>query len=186
MKKPSLQNEMNDRYSLHSTLLYVSTTTMTKYGESDYWDKRYSKNTNPYDWYQDYDDISKIVIDQMSTRYKDYVGLEYKVESAIETSFKDNHFNVIIDKGTFDSIMCGDDSHENGIRFCEEMFRILEPAGKFLIITYGVPDDRLFYLEQEYTDWTINVKKIPNGGGFHYVYIMTKNNKDSAKSDDDE
>ncbi|EFA78103.1 hypothetical protein PPL_08751 [Heterostelium album PN500] len=135
-------------------------------------------------------DISTVIIDQLREKYKNCKGLEYMAANIMETPFKDDFFDFIIDKGTFDAIMCGDNLHSNALQMCEEIYRILKPLGKFILISYGEPDDRLFYLEQEETEWNIEVLEIPKPTtsqqkGVHYVYIMTKQEYQDDDDDDD-
>ena len=56
-------------------------------------------------------DISYTVVKQMSEYYKDKCPtLLYKHMDCRSISFDEGQFNAVIDKGTFDSILCGDGS----------------------------------------------------------------------------
>ncbi|GAM16938.1 hypothetical protein SAMD00019534_001130 [Acytostelium subglobosum LB1] len=203
---------------------------MTKYGEQTYWDERYQKNQDPFDWYQDFSglkdifeskmkltdnilmvgcgnsllteqmyeagyktivnvDISSVVIDQLRIKYKEYEGLSYVTANIIETPFSDNTFDAVIDKGTFDAIMCGDSLKVNTVSMCEEIYRILKPHGVFILVSYGEPMDRTFYLEHA-TNWPVEILKIPKPGAnkddVHYVYVMVKPEPSSDDEEDDE
>jgi ubiquinone/menaquinone biosynthesis C-methylase UbiE len=94
-------------------------------------------------------------------------------------------FNVIFDKATLDSILCGDNSGANAEKMINEIYRILAPGGKYICITYGDPEHRKKYFEtQQWSD--LSVEKIPkpnstmnseennNSKNFHYIYIMKK------------
>ena len=56
-------------------------------------------------------DISDVVIAQMQRKYQDKHGMKYLVadiERLDPDVFPRNRFDVIIDKGTLDSLLCGD------------------------------------------------------------------------------
>ncbi|XP_050307545.1 eEF1A lysine and N-terminal methyltransferase homolog isoform X2 [Anthonomus grandis grandis] len=83
-------------------------------------------------------DISNVVIRQMlSQNDKERPGLKYLQMDALNTTFTDDQFSVIIDKGTLDALM-PDDSPETIERidtyFCE-IQRILKTAGRYICIS---------------------------------------------------
>ena len=56
-------------------------------------------------------DYSYTVVKQMQEYYKEkFPTLIYKHMDCRNLQFDDNSFNAVIDKGTFDSILCGDGS----------------------------------------------------------------------------
>lgn len=102
--------------------------------------------------------------------------------------FPDESFDVVIDKGTMDSILCGEGSTANVAKMCGEVSRVLKPNGCFFIISYGVPDNRLNYLEKEDAySWNVTVHTVPKPtvsaaavpsaedvNGVHYIYVCSK------------
>ncbi len=97
----------------------------------------------------------------------------------------DGSFDVAIDKGTMDALMCekGDvwdppqSMIDNVYKEVSEVARILDPrVGKFIYITFGQPHFRRLHLDRPEFNWDIQVEKA--GDAFHYyVYIMTKKQK---------
>lgn len=85
--------------------------------------------------------------------------------------FEDNSFDLIVDKGTLDAILCGDDSAINSALALKEMCRVLKSGGKLLIFTYGKPESRLCYLKKDDYDWDVNYEIID---GSRFLYIMNK------------
>ena len=95
-------------------------------------------------------------------------------------------FNVIFDKATLDSILCGDNSGANAEKMINEIYRILAPGGRYICITYGDPEHRKKYFENQ--NWSnLSVDKvtkpassvessenIADNKNFHFVYIMKK------------
>lgn len=87
-------------------------------------------------------DISKVVVDQMTEKHKDKSTLTWQVMNACHLDFPDGTFDCIIDKGTMDSILCGEGSTANVAKMCSEAVRVLKPDGVFFMVSYGVPDNR--------------------------------------------
>ena len=63
--------------------------------------------------------------------------------------FPDESFDAVTAKGTMDAILCGEGSTANVAKMCQEVSRVLKAHGVFFIVSYGVPDNRLQYLENE-------------------------------------
>ena len=57
--------------------------------------------------------------------------------------YPDESFNAVVDKGTLDSVLCGEGSTANVAKMCMEISRVLKPNGVYFICSYGVPDNRL-------------------------------------------
>jgi hypothetical protein len=57
-------------------------------------------------------------------------------------------FNVAIDKGTLDSILCGENAVPIGDKYIREVFRILSNNGVFICITYGDEEHRKTFFVQ--------------------------------------
>jgi ubiquinone/menaquinone biosynthesis C-methylase UbiE len=102
--------------------------------------------------------------------------------------FPDESYDIVIDKGTLDSILCGEGSTVNAAKMCSEISRVLKPNGCFIIISYGVPDNRLNYIEKtDLYSWSVVVHTIPkptvsaaalpsseDANGVHYIYVCSK------------
>jgi SAM-dependent methyltransferase len=92
----------------------------------------------------------------------------------------DGSFDVAIDKGTMDALMCekGDvwepsEQLINDVKLeVDEVQRILRPGGVFVYITFGQPHFRRRHLERPGV-WELETRRI--GDTFHYfIYIMRK------------
>ncbi len=117
-----------------------------------------------------------------------YPKMSYKVMDALDMKeIQPGSFNVIFDKGTLDSILCGDNSGENVQTLINEIYRILAPGGRYICITYGDPEHRKKYFEMQ--QWSnLSVDKMPkpnlnitnednnniNSKNYHYIYVMKK------------
>ena len=133
-------------------------------------------------------DISRVVIDQMVERYKDKPTLQWQHMNVTQLDFPDETFDVVIAKATVDAILCGEGSTANIAKMCSEITRVLRPTGVFIIISYGVPDNRLNYMDKEdIYSWTVTTHTVPkptvsaaavpsaeDANGVHYVYVCSK------------
>mmetsp|Transcript_16397 Transcript_16397/g.55722 ORF Transcript_16397/g.55722 Transcript_16397/m.55722 type:complete len:165 (-) Transcript_16397:298-792(-) len=133
-------------------------------------------------------DISRVVIDQMIERYKDKPTLIWQEMNVCNLDFPDETFDAVLDKGTMDSLLCGEGSTANVQKMAEEVSRVLKPAGVYIVISYGVPDNRLSYLEKDEFSWSVTVHTVPKpsvsaaavpeAGGdansVHYIYVCSK------------
>ena len=57
--------------------------------------------------------------------------------------FSPGEFNIVIDKGTLDSILCGDNSVPNAEKMMQEIYRVLGPKGVYICVTYGDEEHRI-------------------------------------------
>ncbi|GJN04024.1 hypothetical protein PR202_ga21532 [Eleusine coracana subsp. coracana] len=102
-------------------------------------------------------DISSVVIDQMKKKYHDKPQLKYGCKGHVR--FQSGSFDAVIDKGTLDSIMCGQNSQENATKMLEEVNRILTETGVYILITYGDPSYRLRLLK-DMQHWAVKLHVI--------------------------
>eukprot|EP00747_Dinoflagellata_sp_TGD_P166908 gnl/TRDRNA2_/TRDRNA2_190453_c0_seq1.p1 gnl/TRDRNA2_/TRDRNA2_190453_c0~~gnl/TRDRNA2_/TRDRNA2_190453_c0_seq1.p1 ORF type:complete len:381 (-),score=89.86 gnl/TRDRNA2_/TRDRNA2_190453_c0_seq1:57-1199(-) len=80
-------------------------------------------------------DISPSVISKMEKRFKD-LGQEWHVMSALDMTFEDGRFDIAIDKGTVDAMMCGTDETEAG-KLSAEVWRTLQMGGHFVLVSHS-------------------------------------------------
>eukprot|EP00742_Colponemidia_sp_Colp-10_P000659 GILJ01000718.1.p1 GENE.GILJ01000718.1~~GILJ01000718.1.p1 ORF type:complete len:211 (+),score=25.02 GILJ01000718.1:72-704(+) len=169
---------------------------MAQYGKSEYWDDRYTRDPEPFDWYQrwaalkeavaDYInkdhqilnvgagnsrlseemhddgyqnivniDISRVVTKQMEEKYRDKQGMSYVQMDARSIDYPDHSFDVVMDKGTLDSMLCGEGSTTNVQKMLSEIYRVLAPNGVYIIVSYGQPAHRLNHLDREDLLWKV-------------------------------
>jgi ubiquinone/menaquinone biosynthesis C-methylase UbiE len=170
------------------------------YAKKEYWNERFNNTDSNFDWYADWEqlskyfipilipdskilmvgcgnskmsnqmflsnykhitniDISDIVIQKMKAQYPEMEWIEM---DATKMAFEDNSFDCVIDKGTLDAIMCGNDPLPPA-NLIKEMFRVTKKGGNFCIITHGEPETRLKYFEKfknEKSDFEIKYETI--------------------------
>ena len=124
----------------------------------------------------------------MEEKYREtHPKMVFRKMDALEMNvFQDGMFNVVIDKGTLDAVMCSDDFVTNAKRMISEVHRVLQPGGKYICITYGDPEHRKKYFECK--EWekivtdkvpkpaTSNKEPVPADPDkhVHYIYILIK------------
>lgn len=74
---------------------------------------------------------------------RDRPALGWLLMNVCALDFPDESFNAVVDKGTLDSVLCGEGSTANVAKMCMEISRVLKPNGVYFICSYGVPDNRL-------------------------------------------
>lgn len=105
-------------------------------------------------------DISSVVIEAMQRKYQNNQKLKYvQMDARDMSNFVSDSFDVVVDKGTLDSLMCGSHAQENAKRMLEEVGRILKHKGVYILITYGDPSYRL-HLLRDSSLWDINLHVI--------------------------
>ena len=63
----------------------------------------------------------------------------------LDMKFKNGEFDIVLDKGTLDSVLCGDNSAPNVDKMLNEVYRVLSPNGIYICVTYGVEEQRKDY-----------------------------------------
>jgi len=89
-------------------------------------------------------DISYTVVKYMEEKIKARCPkMIYKQMDVLDMSeIKQGEFNIVLDKGTLDAILCGDNSTPNAEKMLSEIHRVLAPNGIYICITYGDEEHR--------------------------------------------
>lgn len=89
-------------------------------------------------------DFSPVAIDIQRTANTDRPSMQFEVMDIRSLSYKDCTFDIAIDKGTMDAMLCFKgspwDPPETVVRDCAEQIsetaRVLRPGGKFLMVSF--------------------------------------------------
>ncbi|KAI5681546.1 hypothetical protein M9H77_02774 [Catharanthus roseus] len=110
-------------------------------------------------------DISSVAIDMMRRKYEHVPQLKYMQMDVRDMSFfPDEAFHSIIDKGTLDSLMCGNNAPISAAQMLGEVCRLLKPGGVYMLITYGDPTVRIPHLSRPVYNWKIELYIISRPG----------------------
>jgi ubiquinone/menaquinone biosynthesis C-methylase UbiE len=126
-------------------------------------------------------DLSNNVIRQMKDRYP---SMFWEVMDARELRYSNSFFDVVIDKATMDTLLCGESSNKNVAIMLKEVQRLLKNSGVYILISYGSPDTRMIHLQREHLGFEISTKILKSSfldpksdqlhEKVHYVYICKK------------
>jgi SAM-dependent methyltransferase len=86
-------------------------------------------------------DISSVVINQMKLRNLDMrPQMHWVVDDCTSMNCEDGKFDLVIDKGTIDTLLCQSDRDLAVSAFLEETKRVLKENGRYLCISLTPPD----------------------------------------------
>ncbi|CAL5973579.1 Methyltransferase [Hexamita inflata] len=127
-------------------------------------------------------DCSQTVIKRMQGLVGDRKQLEFVIMDCTDLTFSEGQFDVVFDKATVDSILCGEGAGERAEKMFEGICKVLKNQGVYLCISYGKPDMRMQYLQNEKLAWDVEYREIPRPklmegqaeGDVHYCYICRK------------
>lgn len=105
-------------------------------------------------------DISSVVIDQMRQRHAGNNFLEYRVSDCKQLHFADDSsYTSCLDKGTLDAVLCCMTGITDGDSYLNEVYRVLQPGGVFLLISLGAPAARMAMLQKP--PWSVQLLLLP-------------------------
>lgn len=108
------------------------------------------------------------------------------VDATQSIPYPDASFDLIVNKGTMDSILCSNGAITNTRKMMMECSRVLKPHGSMIVVSHGKPDDRMLYFENDEKWWNGGVKvyKVPKpnvgalvaatGSKDHFIYVASK------------
>lgn len=209
---------------------------MAQYGKTEYWDERYTRDPEPFDWYQRWSgvrdiigeylksksasilnvgcgnsrlseemyedgytqimnvDYSLVAIKAMQEKYREKAGMQFVQMDLRAMEFPEGAYNVVIDKGTLDSVLCGEGSTLNVQKMLMEVSRVLDSKGTYILISHGQPSYRLTYLQRPEFGWDVKVHTVgkptmgmasaqptdDKEGNVHYIYVCQRGSDGSG------
>ncbi|KAI8381569.1 S-adenosyl-L-methionine-dependent methyltransferase [Radiomyces spectabilis] len=131
-------------------------------------------------------DYSGTVIENMKKRCEDMPDMKWLEMDIRALEFENESFDIIIDKGTMDALMCdrGDvwDPSEELVaevkKEVDEVERVLKVGGSFIYITFGQPHFRKRHLVRDC--WQVKTQTL--GDAFHYFFYSMQKEKPSTPS----
>lgn len=136
-------------------------------------------------------DISEIVINQMRSRYREMERMEWTRMDVTKMELAENSFDLVIDKATIDSLLCGSNSFHNVYQMNKNISRVMKKGARYVCITYGQPDTRIDHFRRKKLHFEVEHKTVDkpvfssdaSPTSNYHVYLMTK--MDAGKDEDD-
>ena len=136
-------------------------------------------------------DVSETCVRAMEEAHKDLRGVNWRVMDVLDMKdIPDGTYDAVIDKAMLDSVLCGEGSSANAAKFLAGVSRTLKSVGVYFCVSYGIPDNRMTYLDNEAYGWTVKVHTVAKptvsaaasaGAGksgdpssVHYIYVCQK------------
>lgn len=144
-------------------------------------------------------DISEVVINQMKARFKEMDRMEWVRMDVLKMDFPDASFDLVIDKGTIDSLLCGSNSFHNVYQMNKQISRVMKKGAHLVTITYGQPDTRIDHFRRKKLHFEVEHKTVDkpvfsadaSPTSNYHVYVTTKTEdahegEDEGEDDDEE
>ena len=126
-------------------------------------------------------DICQSVIKLMSERSKNRPEMKYEVMDVRDIKYESNYFDLVIDKSTIDTLLCGDDAFISVAKMIKEVQRVLKVGGYYMIISHGTPEFRIMHLKRKFEKFKVEILKIEKDfveeegyDNIFYVYLCQK------------
>ncbi|KAK8966943.1 hypothetical protein KSP40_PGU012452 [Platanthera guangdongensis] len=125
-------------------------------------------------------DISSVVVEAMRQKYEDKPELKYITMDVRDMSaFESSSFDAVIDKGTLDSLMCGQNAHDNATKMLDEIGRVLKNNGVYILVdrTEKNPEQQRWELTKSLPlnqDDSSITALIGSHAEVHYIYVCIK------------
>ena len=133
-------------------------------------------------------DFSKEVIKKR--RAKDLKGLTVRflcIDVRQMKPFSSEEYDLIIDKGTIDCLLCEDNFIKEVLKAMMECYRVLKMGGKMLIISQGKPKLRNYLFRNKLVPFLLEYEVIENEKDrIVYMYKLTKGEETIIKEEDEE
>ena len=120
-------------------------------------------------------DYSPIVVEKMKEKCSEKKGMKCgaagfdlclgDVVDIHHMTYADASFDGVVDKGTLDAIICGDETTCFPEKVVSEVFRVLKNGGKYILITFGIPENRMSYFENPSEKWRVTHIALRRGWG---------------------
>ena len=125
--------------------------------------------------------------DKKSTQSSQIPRMKFEcVDVTKSLPYPDASFDLIVNKGSMDSILCSNGSISNTKIMMKECSRVLKSHGSMIVVSHGKAEDRLVYFENDEQWWSGGVKvyKVPKpnvgalvaatGSKHHFIYVASK------------
>ena len=96
----------------------------------------------------------------MADRNKDRPEMKWETMDVRDLKYPDETFDLVIDKSTIDSLLCGDFEGINVGIMLKECQRVLKIGGFYAAISYGTPINREYHFNRCHLKFEMKTLKI--------------------------
>ncbi|OMJ87233.1 hypothetical protein SteCoe_11075 [Stentor coeruleus] len=125
-------------------------------------------------------DNSNILIEDMK-QANEAGTMQWDHKDIRTMNYPDKSFDVVLEKGLLDSVLCGDRSRIMSQRMLSQIYRVLVDGGVYISVTHSPPEIRKSYFDERYwavKDFKISMMRISSlktdDEKIHYVYVCSK------------
>ncbi|CAK4079813.1 unnamed protein product [Aphanomyces euteiches] len=116
-------------------------------------------------------DFSGAAIRSMTSRLPTNSPIQYfQMDVRDMHAFSDHTFDLIIDKGVLDCVVCDVSNAVGATRMMDEVRRLLQPSGSFFVFSTGTLSNRAPYLKSSYWQMT----QVALGQPVHVLALMLR------------
>lgn len=129
-------------------------------------------------------DIAPSIVNLMKDYHdKKEKFMEWEVMDCTAMTYKDESFDLVIDKGTIDAVICGDDLSPS-LLITREMCRVTKKSGHIVLVSNSAPQGRRLLFEDSIPtkDWETHFSKVCLSDKSDLINIMRHNLKDKPMS----
>ncbi|KAF0691264.1 Aste57867_17471 [Aphanomyces stellatus] len=147
------------------------------FGSVEFWDSRYidAGNRSTFEWFFPYKAIDRAFESYLRPEKSERVlilGCDLVMDARDMHELGDGSFDLIIDKGALDCVVCGLSNSAGAIQMMDEVRRVLHPDGTFFLFSAGTASNRLPYLKYNPTTWQIT--QVSLGQPMHVLALMLR------------
>ncbi|GIQ81334.1 hypothetical protein KIPB_002279 [Kipferlia bialata] len=124
------------------------------------------------------------VIKYMAQRNRHRRQMDFLTMDARKLDFPAQSFDMVLDKGTLDSIACSECAAADIFTTLREVHRVLKPGGVYILVTHSDPQTRMPLLVSPALRWRVTYVNIEHGkeegeregegGAGHFFFICQK------------
>eukprot|EP00667_Euglena_gracilis_P022325 EG_transcript_24786 len=125
-------------------------------------------------------DLSESCVATMRERCRALPGMEWEVGDCTRLRYGEAEFDVVLDKGCMDALLCQLHGERDVHRMNLHVQRVLKPGGRFVVVSSGFPDTRFPLLWRKPLAWQVKYRMVHNTRAptaertEYHVYTMTK------------
>ena len=87
-------------------------------------------------------------------------GLTYEVDDVLNMKYNADSFDIIIEKGLLDSLLCKKECDQDINKMMKEIYRVLSNKGIYISVSHGDPKRREIYFDRNQWEFSYEIPSI--------------------------